>query len=85
MSGSDGEITMFWRPGCGFCMALDRQLEQTDLSISYRNIWEDPEAAAFVREHAQGNEVVPTVQVGSLVLVNPTADQVLSALPTAGD
>jgi len=66
-------------------MALDRQLEQTDLSISYRNIWEDPEAAAFVRDHAEGNEVVPTVQVGSLILVNPTADQVLSAVSTTGD
>ena len=69
MSTTDTDITFFWRPGCGFCMALERQLASTDLTITYRNIWEDPEAAAFVRNHAQGNEVVPTIQIGSSVLV----------------
>ena len=84
MSTTDTEITFFWRPGCGFCMALERQLASTDLTITYRNIWEDPEAAEFVRNHAQGNEVVPTVQIGSSVLVNPTADEVTSTA-TASD
>ena len=60
-------------------MALERQLVSTELTITYRNIWEDPEAAEFVRTHAHGNETVPTVQIGSLVLVNPTAEEVTSA------
>ncbi len=59
-------------------MALDRQLSTSDLQITYRNIWEAPEAAAFVRDHANGNEVVPTVKIGDVVLVNPSAEQVLS-------
>ncbi|MBD32436.1 MAG: NrdH-redoxin [Acidimicrobiaceae bacterium] len=84
MSTTDTDITFFWRPGCGFCMALERQLASTDLTITYRNIWEDPEAAAFVRNHAQGNEVVPTIQIGSSVLVNPTADEVTSTAATSG-
>mgnify|MGYP001273200175 CR=1 FL=1 len=84
MSTTDTEITFFWRPGCGFCMALERQLASTNLTITYRNIWEDPEAAAFVRSHAQGNEVVPTVQIGSSVLVNPNVDEVTSAAVTTG-
>ena len=83
MSTTDTDITFFWRPGCGFCMALERQLASTDLTITYRNIWEDPEAAAFVRNHAQGNEVVPTVQIGSSVLVNPTAGEVTSTAATS--
>ena len=65
-------------------MALERQLASTNLTITYRNIWEDPEAAAFVRSHAQGNEVVPTVQIGSSVLVNPNVDEVTSAAVTTG-
>ena len=85
MSTTDTDITFFWRPGCGFCMALERQLASTDLTITYRNIWEDPEAAAFVRNHAQGNEVVPTIQIGSSVLVNPTVDEVTSTAATSGD
>ena len=84
MTATQHEVTIFWRPGCGFCMALERQLASTDLTITYRNIWEDPEAAAFVRNHAQGNEVVPTVQIGSSVLVNPTADEVTSTAATSG-
>ena len=83
MSTTDTDITFFWRPGCGFCMALERQLASTDLTITYRNIWEDPEAAAFVRNHAQGNEVVPTIQIGSSVLVNPTAAEVTSTAATS--
>ena len=59
-------------------MALDRQLAESDLAIQFRNIWEDPEAAEFVRTHAHGNEVVPTIQVGETVMVNPTAGDVLS-------
>ena len=59
-------------------MALERQLAESDLAIQFRNIWEDPEAAEFVRTHAHGNEVVPTIQVGETVMVNPTAGDVLS-------
>ena len=59
-------------------MALARQLSTSDLQITYRNIWEDPEAAAFVRDHANGNEVVPTVKIGDVVLVNPRAEEVFS-------
>ena len=59
-------------------MTLERQLAESDLAIQFRNIWEDPEAAEFVRTHAHGNEVVPTIQVGETVMVNPTAGDVLS-------
>ncbi len=79
MTTTQHEVTVFWRPGCGFCMALERQLSDTDLTIHFRNIWDEPEAAEFVRTHAQGNEIVPTVQVGATVMVNPTAGDVLSA------
>jgi len=78
MNERQQEITVYWRPGCGFCMALERQLADSDLTIQYRNIWEDQDAAEFVRSHANGNEVVPTVQVGEMVMVNPTAGDVLS-------
>ena len=38
------------------------------------------EAAEFVRAHADGNETVPTVAVGSTVLVNPSAAEVLAVV-----
>ena len=53
--------------------------------IAYRevNIWEDPDAAAFVRSVARGNETVPTVTVGSVSLVNPSAREVAALLASA--
>jgi mycoredoxin len=62
-------------------MGLERSLAKYDgLPIQRHNIWEEPQAAAFVRQHANGNEVVPTVKVGDTVMVNPSADEVLAAM-----
>jgi mycoredoxin len=77
---SDKAITMYWRPGCGFCAALERQLVRNELPFEKRNIWDDPDAAAFVRSVARGNETVPTLTIGEEAMVNPSIDQVLSAL-----
>lgn len=71
---------MYWRPGCGFCSALERNLNRTGVAFTKRNIWEDPEAAAFVRSVARGNETVPTVVVGDTALVNPSVEEVTSLL-----
>ena len=74
-------IELYWRPGCGFCMGLDRGLAKHEgLPIKRHNIWDDSKAAAFVRQHSNGNEIVPTVRVGETVLVNPTTNQVLAAV-----
>ncbi len=73
----DEPIVVHWRPGCGFCSALVRGLERHGLEFARANIWEDEDAAAFVRSVADGNEVVPTVRIGDAALVNPSALDVL--------
>lgn len=73
-------ITFYWRPGCGFCMMLDRKLSELGIPMDKRNIWDDPEAAATVRTLANGNETVPTVVIGDKYMVNPSAKQVVKAL-----
>ena len=70
-------IVLFWRPGCGFCSSLERGLQRTGVAYERVNIWDEPAAAAFVRSVANGNEVVPTVRVGAVALVNPSPAQVL--------
>jgi glutaredoxin-like protein len=69
-------VTVYWRPGCFFCASLLGDLHGSGLELELRNIWEDPEAAAFVRSVAGGNEVVPTVVVAGQALVNPSAHEV---------
>ncbi len=73
-------VTMYWRPGCGFCSALKRNLDARGIEYEMRNIWDNPDDAAFVRSVARGNETVPTVTVGELSMVNPSADEVIAAL-----
>lgn len=76
-------VVFYWRPGCGFCMMLQRGLDSYGITYEARNIWEDGDAAAVVRSVAGGNETVPTVVIGDTAMVNPTIDQVLDALPAA--
>ena len=73
-------IQFYWRPGCPFCMILDRALSGIEIPLEKHNIWEDPDAAAFVRSVANGNETVPTVRVGDQFMVNPSAKQVAAAV-----
>lgn len=73
-------IDFYWRPGCIFCMSLERSLGNQGFRLAKRNIWEDEAAAAHVRSVAGGNETVPTVTVGEVSLVNPSADEVLTVV-----
>ncbi|NNF53346.1 MAG: NrdH-redoxin [Acidimicrobiales bacterium] len=75
---SDQQIEFYWRPGCPFCMTLERSLNKLNVPYAKRNIWENPADAAFVRSVANGNEVVPTVRIGGTSLVNPSAQQVVT-------
>ncbi|NQY58101.1 MAG: NrdH-redoxin [Ilumatobacteraceae bacterium] len=74
------EITLYWRPGCGFCSGLQRGLDKLGIERVERNIWDDPNDAAVVRHHANGNETVPTVVVGGQGFVNPSANQLAAWL-----
>lgn len=84
MSGEQpAPVVFYWRPGCGFCVMLQRGLDGHGIAYDAKNIWDDGEAAAYVRSVARGNETVPTVRIGDTALVNPTIDQVIDALPAA--
>lgn len=86
----DVDVTVYWRPGCGFCSMLRHKLKRTDLTYREVDIWEDPSAAAVVRLYADGNETVPTVVIGepghpdAIGLVNPSARKVLAAAQAYG-
>ena len=73
-------IDLYWRPGCGFCSSLRRGLDRLGIERVEHNIWDNPNDAAIVRMHANGNETVPTVVVGNQSLVNPSAKQLLAFL-----
>lgn len=74
------EVVFYWRPGCGFCSMLRRGLQRAGLAFREVDIWEHPEAAAYVRSVARGNETVPTLDVAGVGLVNPSVGEVLEVL-----
>ena len=83
----DGDVhaVVDWRPGCPFCSMLRAGLRRRRVPFREVNIWDDPEAAAFVRSVARGNETVPTVLVGTVSLVNPSAGEVAALVAAASD
>lgn len=76
-------VEFFWRPGCPYSASLGRALRRKRVTVTKRNIWDDPEAAALVRKAARGNETVPTVNIGGTFLVNPSAREVIAVLNAA--
>ncbi len=72
---------VFWRPGCPFCSGLRRDLRRRGIEAEWRNIWSDEQARAFVRSANGGDETVPTVRVGTVVLTNPSGAEVAALLP----
>lgn len=76
---SPAQITVYWRPGCPYCSMLKRSLHRAGVVTTEVDIWDDPAAAAIVRGAANGNETVPTVEVGGRFLINPSAKQVMAA------
>ncbi|MDO8392385.1 MAG: glutaredoxin domain-containing protein [Actinomycetota bacterium] len=76
-SSSGGpQIVVYSRPMCSYCFLLRSALRRAELPFTEVNIWDDPQAAAFVRSVAGGNETVPTVTVGEVAVVNPSAAHV---------
>lgn len=72
-------VTIYWRPMCGYCETLKGELNSRGVPYDTIDIWEDRSKAEVVRQATGGDEIVPTVQVGDLYLVNPSADEVLEA------
>ncbi|MGB3762401.1 MAG: glutaredoxin domain-containing protein [Ornithinimicrobium sp.] len=68
----DDGVVIYWRPGCGFCARLRSTLGAEGDKATWINIWEDEDAAAFVRSVNDGNETVPTVVLDGIPVTNPS-------------
>ena len=79
LRAANGEVVVYWRPGCPYCARLFGALRGRRGWLRV-NIWRDPDAAAFVREHNGGDEVVPTVLVGRETWTNPEPSRVRAVL-----
>lgn len=73
-------VVIYWRPGCGYCARLRSALGPAKSEATWINIWQDDEAAAFVRSVNEGSETVPTVVIDGTPHTNPDPKLVLERL-----
>jgi len=71
------DVVIYWRPDCVYCLDLLLRLKFTRLRYRKVDIRKDPDARAFVRSVADGNETVPTVVVAGQAMVNPSKRQLI--------
>lgn len=83
MPESEKSVVIYWRPGCGFCQRLKGHLGKDGARATWVNIWQDDEAAAYVRSVNDGNETVPTVVIDGVAHTNPQPSLVLDRLASA--
>jgi mycoredoxin len=76
-------VVVYWRPGCPFCFRLRQSLFAARVPVEWRNIWKNPDHAAFVRSVADGNETVPTVVLDGVAQVNPPSRLLLTMIKQA--
>ena len=74
------EITMYTTSWCGFCKRLERQMQEE--GIAYRTVDVDRETHYGDRIVARtgGYRIVPTLDIGGELLVNPSIGEVKAAL-----
>lgn len=77
------DVTVFWRPMCGYCEMLKRDLHRRGIAYDDIDIWNDRGQAEVVKAANNGDELVPTVRVGERFLPNPSVDEVMEAVRAA--
>ena len=77
---TDRAVVIYHRPGCSFCIRMKAMLGTVGRNAVWVDIWDDDEAAAFVRSLNDGNETVPTVVIDGKPHTNPSPSLVRKAL-----
>ena len=76
-------ITMYSTPWCGYCKRLKRQFEEAGIPFREIDVDATPGFDERIIEASGGYRTVPTVEVGEMMLVNPTLREVEDALQAA--
>ncbi len=73
-------VTMYSTTWCGYCRRLKRQFDEAGIAYREVDVDEDHSHDRRIIERTGGYRVVPTVEIGRELLVNPTLKEVQAAL-----
>ncbi|MCP5032403.1 MAG: hypothetical protein GY939_11405 [Actinomycetia bacterium] len=82
-AAGDGDVILYWRPGCIYCDRLKLGLGSARHDVSWVNILKDSEAAEFVTTYRDGNETVPTAVTGAGEMIDATPAAIKAQLGAA--
>ena len=78
---AEERLVVYCRPGCPYCVRLRTRLKLGRVPYTAVNIHEHPDAAALVREHNDGDELVPTIRLdGDRWMSNPSYRDLRTAM-----
>lgn len=81
---SDGTLTIYSTPWCGYCTRLKRQLDREGVTYRDVDIEQDTAAAGYVAQVNGGNLTVPVVTLpDGTALTNPPLKDVLRGVTRA--
>ena len=65
---------------CGDCRRLEKELRKNNIAFEDRDIEKDESAYKTMMGYTKGKRVIPTVEFGGKVLINPSFRQIQEAL-----
>ncbi len=71
MRDAGGRVRVYGADWCGTSVLALQHLDELGVSYEYVDIDYDRQAAAWVREHNNGNELKPTIDIDGEVLSAP--------------
>lgn len=74
------DVIMFTTPWCGYCVRLKRQMSESGIGFREIDVDADHSHDEVIIEASGGYRTVPTLKIGSELLVNPTLAEVKAAL-----
>jgi glutaredoxin len=78
------EVKVYGADWCGDTQKTLAHLRRLGVAHRYINVEEDAEASAWVKEHNEGKERKPTLDIAGQVLTTPTDRELDSALREKG-
>ena len=80
MANQSDRLTVYGADWCHVTQETLAFLDDRGVEYQYVNIEQDPDASAWVKEQNNGDEIKPTLKLGSDVLTAPSADVLEAAL-----
>lgn len=78
------EVKVYGADWCGDTQRTLEHLRELGVAHKYINVEEDARASAWVKEHNEGKEIKPTLDIGGQVLSTPSNRELESALREKG-